>query len=506
MQKGNFGIVKGDIDGFLALFVDNISVILLIISLNIYVVGMPSEIVFGRILPGAAVGLLVGNIYYAYIARKMSREGHDVTALPCGISIVFAIAYTMGIIYPISKITGDPVLAWQITIYATIIGGIICIIGAFFGTKLRSFIPKAAMLGALAGIGLIFIAGFGIDDIYSAPLIGLPALAIIIWGYFAGGNLPFKLPTGLLALIVGTIVATLIGANSFVVDNISIHLPYPWIISIGTSAFLQSVGYLSVIIPVAVINFIGTLNNIESASAVGDNFPVKNVMLADAFATIIGACFGCCYPNGVFIGHPAYKRLGAKINYSLLNSIVIAAISIFGLFDFISKAVPMAAVTPILIFVGLIMLEVSFVEVKKEYLLAVGISLVPVIPEAIKESIDMAFNAVNMPITEETIALLQAGGVNYIGFSMLAYGTIINAMILASVTVFLIQRDFKKLTYTCIFASVSSYIGLIHSPSLKLGSNIEIAGLWICFALVGLLMNFKNNKVAESKIDKVDVA
>lgn len=498
MSKGNFGIVKGDIDGFLALFVDNISVILLIISLNLYVIGMPSEIVFGRIIPGAAVGLLVGNIYYAYLARKMTKEGHDVTALPCGISIVFAIAYTMGIIYPISKITGDPILAWQITIYATIIGGFICIIGAFIGPKLRSFIPKAAMLGALAGIGLIFIAGFGIDDIYSAPLIGLPALAIIIWGYFANGKLPFNLPTGLLALMVGTISATILGQNSFVIDNLSVTIPYPWILSIGKPALIQSIGYLSVIVPVAVINFIGTLNNIESASSVGDEYPIKNVMLADAIATIIGACFGCCYPNGVFIGHPAYKRLGAKVNYSLLNSVIIAAISILGLFEFVSNIIPMAAVTPVLIFVGLIMLEVSFTEVKKEHLLAVGISLVPVVPEVMKETIDMALNALNIPITEKTIAILQAGGVNYIGFSMLAYGTIVNAMILASVTVFLIQREFKKVSYVCILASVSSYIGLIHSPSLKLGSNIDVSIIWASFAIIALLVSMKKSKVEEN--------
>ncbi len=61
---------KGDVDGLLGLFVDNLSVFLVLISLNLYVVGMPADIVFGRMLPGAALGLLFGNIYYAYLAKR----------------------------------------------------------------------------------------------------------------------------------------------------------------------------------------------------------------------------------------------------------------------------------------------------------------------------------------------------------------------------------------------------------------------------------------------------
>lgn len=482
-----FKLGKGDIDGFLGLFVDNLSVILLIISLNIYVVGMPSEIVYGRILPGAAVGLLLGNIYYAYAAMRLNKQGKDVTALPCGISIVFAIAYTMGIIYPISKITGDPVLAWKITIAGTIIGGLICVIGAFIGPWLRDFLPKAAMLGALAGIGLVFIAGGGIDDVFSNPIIGMVTLGIIVWGYFARGKMPFNLPTGLMALIVGAALSLFLGQTKVDTSPFAFYAPYPWIIDIGFSAFSESMKYMGIIIPVAVINFIGTLNNVESARAVGDEYSVKEVMLVDAIATMFGACFGCCYPNGVFIGHPAYKRLGAKTGYSLLNGVVISLLSIFGMFKFISSVVPISAVTPILIFVGIIMLEVAFVEVEKEYIGAVGISLIPFIPEFAKEQIDGALDAVKVSVTPEVIASLHSVGLNYTGYSLLAYGTILISMFVSSAVVFAISREFKKMFIVCMIASVSTFVGLIHSPVLKFGSNIEIAGVWIFVGLVALV-------------------
>lgn len=493
-------INKGDIDGFLGLFVDNLSVILLIISLNIYVIGMPSEIVYGRILPGAAVGLLLGNIYYTYLANKLTAQGQDVTALPCGISIVFAIAYTMGIIYPISKITGDPVLAWKITIAGTIIGGFICIIGAFIGPILRNFLPKAAMLGALAGIGLVFIAGGGIDDVFSNPIIGIATLAIIIWGYFARGKMIFNMPTGLFALVVGSVLAIVLKQTTIDTSSFGIYMPYPWILDIGFEAFSESFKYLGIIIPVAIINFIGTLNNVESARAVGDEYSVKNVMLADAFATILGACFGCCYPNGVFIGHPAYKRLGAKTSYSLINGIVIALLSVFGMFKFISTIVPISAVTPILIFVGIIMLEIAFVEVEKEYVSAVGISLIPFIPEFAKEQIDSALTAVNVSITPDVIAALHASGINYTGYSLLAYGTILISMYIASAVVFAISRDFKKLFIVCVFAALSTIIGLIHSPVLKLGANPELAFMWLIIAAIALIAKLVAKKETTSHL------
>lgn len=495
-------INKGDIDGFLGLFVDNLSVILLIISLNIYVIGMPSEIVYGRILPGAAIGLLLGNVYYTYLAHKLTIQGQDVTALPCGISIVFAIAYTMGIIYPISQITGDPVLAWKITIAGTIIGGFICIIGAFIGPILRDFLPKAAMLGALAGIGLVFIAGGGIDDVFSNPIIGIATLAIIVWGYFARGKMIFNMPTGLLALIVGSALAIILKQTTIDTSSFGLYMPYPWILKIGFEAFSESFKYLGIIIPVAIINFIGTLNNVESARAVGDDYSVKNIMLADAMATIVGACFGCCYPNGVFIGHPAYKRLGAKTSYSLLNGIVIALLSIFGMLQFISSLVPISAVTPILIFVGIIMLEIAFVEVEKEYVSAVGISLIPFIPEFAKEQIDSALSAVKVNITPEVIASLHSVGLNYTGYSLLAYGTILISMYIASALVFAISRDFRKLSIISLFASLSTVVGLIHSPVLSLGSNPEIACMWFVIAslsfIASLLYKKEDNPVLQT--------
>ncbi|MDX8411161.1 MAG: hypothetical protein R8K46_04700 [Mariprofundaceae bacterium] len=65
---------RGDLDGFFGLFVDNLIQLILIVVMCTYVLGMPGDLVYGRILPGVAVSLLVGNIFYAMQARALMRR------------------------------------------------------------------------------------------------------------------------------------------------------------------------------------------------------------------------------------------------------------------------------------------------------------------------------------------------------------------------------------------------------------------------------------------------
>ena len=85
----------GDLDGFLALGLNNLIQILLIISLCRGVLGYPDALLFGQILPAAGVSLLVGNVAYTRLARQLaaSQCREDCTAMPYGINTVSLFAY-----------------------------------------------------------------------------------------------------------------------------------------------------------------------------------------------------------------------------------------------------------------------------------------------------------------------------------------------------------------------------------------------------------------------------
>ena len=154
--------VRRDIDGFFALALDNLIQILLLLSLCKFILGFSGDIIFGRILPGVAISLIVGNFYYSWLAHKQAQAENrdDITALPYGINTVSLIAYVFLVMLPVKLAAlGQGVaeaeateLAWQAGLVACLGSGILELLGAWIGDRLRKWAPRAAMLSTLAGI------------------------------------------------------------------------------------------------------------------------------------------------------------------------------------------------------------------------------------------------------------------------------------------------------------------------------------------------------------------
>lgn len=85
-----------DVDGFFALFQNNLANFA-VISITMIELGYPAGIVFGRVIPGAAIAVLFGNLYYSRMARQLAeKEGReDVTALSYGISTPVMFIYLL---------------------------------------------------------------------------------------------------------------------------------------------------------------------------------------------------------------------------------------------------------------------------------------------------------------------------------------------------------------------------------------------------------------------------
>ena len=177
----------GDLDGFFGLFVDNLLQLLLIFTLCPLLCGLSAAVVVSRILPGAALSILAGNLFFAWQAwRSAQREQRDdVTAMPYGINTVSLIAFIVFIMAPIYRQTQDTTLAWQAGLFACFISGVMELAGAFVGDWLRRHTPRAALLSALAGIAITFIAMGFVFQIYATPALGLLPMLLILVCYGA---------------------------------------------------------------------------------------------------------------------------------------------------------------------------------------------------------------------------------------------------------------------------------------------------------------------------------
>ena len=170
------------------------------------------------------------------------------------------------------------------------------------------------------------------------------------------------------------------GALKNSLGTVSIWVPgfelYNAITTIGMD---RIVPYLSISIPMGLMSFFGTLQNIESASAAGDSFPAKPALLMNGIGTTVGAIFGSPFPTTVYIGHPGWKGLGARAGYSIINGAVMTLICVTGLMGVIVAAVPLEAGYPILLWIGVVITAQAFQATPAKHAPAVALGLMPAI-------------------------------------------------------------------------------------------------------------------------------
>ena len=458
---------RGDLDGFFGLFVDNLIQLILITGLCTGLLNMPDELVFGRILPGVAISLLIGNLFYAWQARALALSTETATtALPYGVNTVSLFAYVLFVMLPVVKTTGDAELAWQMGLAACFGSGLIELAGAWIGVHVKRVTPRAAMLATLAGIAITFISMDFAFRIFADPLVGFAPLALIFMQYIGRIQLPRGIPAGLAAIIVGSLLAWGLGrmdAGTLVAAmDIHIYLPTPWLIDlVGAFSNPELFGFLAVILPMGLFNLIGSLQNLESAEAAGDTYPVKPSLAANGLGTITAACFGSCFPTTIYIGHPAWKGMGAGAGYSIANGIVITILCCLGLVGFAVALIPIEAGAAILLWIGVMIAAQAFRDTPHHHAPAVVVGLVPAIAAWGLLMLESGLRAAGSSIGSIGIETLTAQ-FPIAGMIALERGFIFTSMLLAAMTACLLDGRFRIAANWAFAAALFSSIGIIH--------------------------------------------
>ena len=482
--------VRKDLDGFFGLAIDNLIQLMLIVTLTNRVAGIPNEVIFGYILPGAAISIIAGNIFYSIQARKLAmRTGRDdVTALPYGINTVSLFAYIFFVMAPVYHETKNPDLAWKVGLVACFFSGVIETAGAFVGDWLRRITPRAALLSTLAGIAITFISMEFAFQIFAKPGLALIPAAIILFYYMSHVRLPGGIPGGLFAIGVGTAIAwalNLSGMSGYFDPDWSkgisaaIHPPIPVIGSVFSLISSEYVWrYMSVIIPMGLFNVVGSLQNLESAEAAGDRYETKPSLLANGIGSIIASFFGSCFPTTIYIGHPGWKALGAKTGYSILNGIFIAFICFTGTMDAVLRLIPLEAGVGILLWIGIIIAAQAFQETPKHHALAVAIGLFPSLASWGLNMVESGLRAAKVTLYSTVTSGAFQGILPITGVIALSQGFIFTSMILSAMSVFVIEKEYKKASLWAATGAAMSFFGIIHAYSLTpagIGNRFGIA-------------------------------
>jgi AGZA family xanthine/uracil permease-like MFS transporter len=472
--------------------------VLVLTSLLRFVIKMPDALVFGRILPALGVMLFLSTGYYAFLAYRLAkRTGRtDVCALPSGISVPHMFVVTFVVMLPIAVATKDPIQAWEAGLTWVFIQSFVLMAGGFIGPYIRKITPRAALLGSLAGISITFISMSPAAQVFSTPVIGIVCFAVILASWFGGVRYFGGVPGGLVAIAVGTIIAW--GSSVFglgyggltlekvggSVANFGFAFPLP-----AVEHTFGGFKYLGVIlvtaIPFGIYDLIEALDNVESASAAGDSFPTTRVLTADGVISLIGCLLGNPFINAVYIGHPGWKAMGGRIGYSAVTGIVVLVLTWLGIIAVLSALIPVVAILPILLYIGMLIGSQAFQESPHRHAPAIVLALLPQIAEWGKTQIDNALGAAGTSAAALGMGKLAQVGVLYEGLDTLGGGATLAGIILGSVTVFIIDRELVKASAFAFAGAILTFFGFIHGEGIGLFRSPEVA---VAYLAVGFIL------------------
>lgn len=473
--------VSGDLNGFFGLMFDNLTVLSFLAGILIFVFNFPADIVYTKMFPGTAFGVLFGDLVYTWMAFRLAkRTGNtNVTAMPLGLDTPSTIGIALVVLGPAFigfKAQGMPerdaaMMTWYVGMATMVFMGIIKVIFSFLGKWVQSIVPQAGLLGSLAGIGLALIGFTPLIDIFGMPVVGLISLGLILYTLVARIELPGKIPGVFAAVAVGTVLYYILGPlglpggtyTGLPMSEFHFGLPVPTLDFIHGLA--PALKYLPIAIPFGVLTVVGGINVTESARVAGDDFNTRNILLTEAIATLVAGICGGVAQSTPYIGQPAYKKMGSRAGYTLLTGIFIGFGGILGYVSFIVELIPRSVLAPILVFVAFEIIAQSFHACKPAHAAAVAFAFFPTIARLL--AIKLGNPEAVFPETFQK--LLETPGNS--GKSLpemlvivaLGNGFIVTAMLWGAFLAELLDRRLRVASAYLLVLAGLTFFGIVHS-------------------------------------------
>jgi adenine/guanine/hypoxanthine permease len=474
----------GDVNAFFGLILDNIAVMIVLVVLvtsanPVADLRYSSEFVLTQMIPGTVLGVVIGDLVYTWMAVRLARRTGraDVTAMPLGLDTPSTFAVAALVLLPalndgLTRFGMDHrramVFGWHTAALVLVMIGAFKSVVAPFGGKVRSWTPRAGLLGSLAGIALALIAFVPLwSHIAAVPIVGITSLTVILFALVAHRSLPGKIPGALAAVLLGIVIYQI--GNHFTqtlgwpIVPPSVHhdsgvwqapnlLPdfsqnWLWWRQVG----YQALGCLPVMLPFALATIVGGIDCTESAAAAGDEYNTGAILLTEGLASVAAGACGGVIQNTPYIGQPAYKAAGGRAAYTLATAIFIGLAGLFGWFTRLFDWLPEPAAFCILVFVGLEITAQSFRATPPRHFPAVALAILPALAYLVLIPLDQTNPPAHMAVAVQSLRCL-------------ANGFVVTSLLWASALAALLDGKLLRSSACLGIAAACSLLGVIHSP------------------------------------------
>ncbi|MHB8910211.1 MAG: SulP family inorganic anion transporter [Syntrophales bacterium] len=464
----------GDINAFLGLMFDNMTVLSFLAGILIIGFGFPAEIVYKRMFPGTAFGVLLGDIIYTWMAVRLAEKTGNprVTAIPLGLDTPSTIGIALTVLGPAflslkgrMAVPEAALMAWYIGMATMVMIGVIKVLLSFCGGWVQRIVPQAGLLGSLAGIGLALLAFLPLTDIFGMPLIGLISLGLILTTFVARIRLPGNLSGVLVAVVAGTALYYLLGPLGLMsgyqpLPPLELHFGLPIPTLLFVKGFREALQYLPIAVPFALLTVVGGINVTESARVAGDPYKTRDILLTEALATLAAGICGGVAQSTPYIGQSAYKRMGARSGYTLITGIFVGLCGILGFAGAIVELIPRAVLAPVFVFVALEIIVQATFSCPRRHAPAVVFSYLPTVARLLSIKYSSFIPAA-------VLAGLLAGSGREIPEVLvtlaLGNGFILTGMLWGAFLAELIDRRLRRSAFYLGILSVFTFFGVIHS-------------------------------------------
>jgi AGZA family xanthine/uracil permease-like MFS transporter len=330
-------------------------------------------------------------------------------------------------------------------------------------------VPRAALLGSIGGAGLALIGLLPLLKVMAHPVVGFVALGVILVTLLGRARLPWGLPGAFVSVVLGLVVhyalvlagvsAPLAAAAPETAAELRFAFPWPTLAFLGGLSLAW--GYLPIALPFALATVVGGIDNTESAAAAGDEYDTRAILVTEGFCTLAAGLCGGVVESTPYIGHPAYKQMGAGAGYAIATGLFVGLGGVFGYLPFLIDWIPAAAVAPILIYIGIEVVAQAFAATPARHGPAVSLALLPSL--AFLVGLEMSSLLASTGARLESLGGEMAETIRTLG--LLGNGFITSALLWGAATAELIDGRFRRSGVCFLAGAVLCLFGVIHSPA-----------------------------------------
>jgi AGZA family xanthine/uracil permease-like MFS transporter len=358
--------------------------------------------------------------------------------------------------------------AWQLGMASLVIMGALKFVLSFAGDWVSRHVPRAGLLGSIAGIALVLMGFLPLIEVLRVPVVGFVVVGLVLVVLLAPAHRFARVPAVVLAVAIGAALYYLLGSLGALGSayraptalSFALNIPWP---SLGfVAGMADALPYLPLLIPFGILMVVGGINVSESARAAGDDYRTRDILLVEALSTLVAGVCGGVAQTTPYIGQPAYKAMGAGHGYTLATGVFIGVGGMLGVLAALVGMLPLAVLAPILIYVAINITVQAFVATPPRYAAAVVFSFFPAIARMV--AIKLTDPALLPP---ERFAALWAdtahGRSDLFTIIVLGNGFILTSMVWAAFAVAVIDGRARRAAFALTIGALFCAFGLIHS-------------------------------------------